>query len=161
MLRTDTTALFERLREANILLQEVLTGAHENMSSLENALVDARLRIRRTMNDVDRAQRRRQPTRWSEHIDAFHSVTRRCSATFPSRHPFETHGRALVQAVELIDKSNRRTEDAVAERRDRSIRWSPRSTVKTEDLEQRLQRFTALLDESLESATPAHAISAA
>jgi len=32
MLRSDTTALFERLREANILLQEVLSGAHENMS---------------------------------------------------------------------------------------------------------------------------------
>ena len=29
MLRSDTTALFERLREANILLQEVLSGAHE------------------------------------------------------------------------------------------------------------------------------------
>src|SRR5262249_25728247 len=31
MLRSDTTALFERLREANILLQEQLSGAHENM----------------------------------------------------------------------------------------------------------------------------------
>ena len=27
MLRSDTTALFERLREANILLQEVLSAA--------------------------------------------------------------------------------------------------------------------------------------
>ncbi len=35
MLRSDTTALFERLREANILLQEVLSGAHENMSEIE------------------------------------------------------------------------------------------------------------------------------
>ena len=39
MLRSDTTALFERLREANILLQEVLSGAHENMSSLERTMV--------------------------------------------------------------------------------------------------------------------------
>ena len=38
MLRSDTTTLFERLREANILLQEVLTGAHENMSAIENTL---------------------------------------------------------------------------------------------------------------------------
>ena len=37
MLRADTTALFERLREANILLQEVLSGAHENMSEIEAA----------------------------------------------------------------------------------------------------------------------------
>ena len=39
MLRADTTTLFERLREANILLQEVLSGAHENMSAIENTLV--------------------------------------------------------------------------------------------------------------------------
>src|SRR5260370_21630361 len=34
ILRTDTVALFERLREGNILLQEVLTGAHYNLNSL-------------------------------------------------------------------------------------------------------------------------------
>jgi len=39
MLRSDTTALFERLREANILLQEVLSGAHENMGEIESTLV--------------------------------------------------------------------------------------------------------------------------
>src|SRR6202166_2327144 len=39
ILRTDTVALFERLREGNILLQEVLTGAHDNLNSLERALV--------------------------------------------------------------------------------------------------------------------------
>ena len=39
MLRSDTTALFERLREANILLQEVLSGAHDNMSSIEHTMV--------------------------------------------------------------------------------------------------------------------------
>src|SRR5438876_6153150 len=39
MLRADTNALFERLREANILLQEVLSGAHENMSGIEGTLV--------------------------------------------------------------------------------------------------------------------------
>jgi len=38
MLRSDSTALFERLREANILLQEVLSGAHENMSSIEHTM---------------------------------------------------------------------------------------------------------------------------
>jgi len=32
ILRTDTVALFERLREGNILLQEVLTGAHDNLT---------------------------------------------------------------------------------------------------------------------------------
>jgi len=39
MLRSDTTALFERLREANILLQEVLSGAHDNLGEIEGTLV--------------------------------------------------------------------------------------------------------------------------
>ena len=39
MLRSDTATLFERLREANILLQEVLTGSHENLSAIEHTLV--------------------------------------------------------------------------------------------------------------------------
>ena len=52
MLRSDTTALFERLREANILLQEVLSGAHENMSSLERTMVTRVAAFVTAMNDV-------------------------------------------------------------------------------------------------------------
>ena len=60
MLRSDTTALFERLREANILLQEVLSGAHENMSEIESTLVDARRRFRRCHERRGAEDRRRQ-----------------------------------------------------------------------------------------------------
>ena len=52
MLRSDTTTLFERLREANILLQEVLSGAHENMSAIENTLVTRVSEFVATMNEV-------------------------------------------------------------------------------------------------------------
>src|SRR5208282_6741408 len=52
MLRSDTTALFERLREANILLQEVLSGAHENMSSLERTMVTRVSEFVAAMNDL-------------------------------------------------------------------------------------------------------------
>ena len=52
MLRSDTTALFERLREANILLQEVLSGAHENMSEIESTLVTRVADFVAAMNDV-------------------------------------------------------------------------------------------------------------
>ena len=38
MLRTDTVSLFERLREANFLLQEVMSGSQENLGKLEAAL---------------------------------------------------------------------------------------------------------------------------
>ncbi len=52
MLRSDTTALFERLREANILLQEVLSGAHDNMSEIESTLVTRVADFVAAMNDV-------------------------------------------------------------------------------------------------------------
>ena len=60
MLRSDTTALFERLREANILLQEVLSGAHENMSAIENTLVTRVSEFVTTMNEVAREDRHRE-----------------------------------------------------------------------------------------------------
>jgi len=52
MLRADTTSLFERLREANILLQEVLSGTHENMGALENTLMMRVSEFVTAMNDV-------------------------------------------------------------------------------------------------------------
>ena len=52
ILRTDTVALFERLCEGNILLQEVLTGAHDNLNSLERALVTRVADFVSAMNDV-------------------------------------------------------------------------------------------------------------
>ena len=63
MLRSDTTTLFERLREANILLQEVLSGAHENMSAIENTLVTRVSEFVATMNEVSEQQRRDQRAR--------------------------------------------------------------------------------------------------
>ena len=74
MLRSDTTTLFERLREANILLQEVLSGAHENMSAIENTLVTRVSEFVATMNEV--AERSGVASNQvDQHISSFHAVT--------------------------------------------------------------------------------------
>src|ERR1041384_3811398 len=52
MLRNDTSALFERLREANVLLQEVLGGATENLSKIETTLSRRVSEFVSTMNDI-------------------------------------------------------------------------------------------------------------
>ena len=52
MLRNDTSALFERLREANVLLQEVLGGATENLSTIETTLSGRVAEFVTTMNDI-------------------------------------------------------------------------------------------------------------
>ena len=52
MLRNDTSALFERLREANVLLQEVLGGATENLAKIETNLSRRVSEFVATMNDI-------------------------------------------------------------------------------------------------------------
>ena len=83
MLRSDTTALFERLREANILLQEVLSGAHENMSEIESTLVTRVSDFVAAMNEV--AQKTGAANSEVErNIATSRAWPRRRSATLPS-----------------------------------------------------------------------------
>src|SRR6185312_13371282 len=65
---------------------------------------------------------------------------------------FESHGRELAKAIEQIERSNMRTEDAVNERRVTLDSLISTLDIRTEDLDQRLKRFAGLLDESLEAA---------
>jgi hypothetical protein len=65
---------------------------------------------------------------------------------------FDTHGRSLAEAVALIDRSNRRTEGALSERRLELEALVTTLDSKGNDLEQRLTRFSSLLDQSLEGA---------
>ena len=94
MLRADTTTLFERLREANILLQEVLSGAHENMSALENTLVTRVSEFVTTMNEV--AERSGvASSQVDQHISSFHAVTSKVLGDLAGlAGQFEQHGRA-------------------------------------------------------------------
>ena len=65
MLRSDSTALFERLREANILLQEVLSGAQENMSSIERTMVARVSEFVAAMTDLTSKSGDHHRPRWS------------------------------------------------------------------------------------------------
>src|SRR5207249_2189150 len=103
MLRSDTTALYERLREANILLQEVLSGAHENMSDIESTLVARVADFVAAMNDV------------SEKAGTANSEVERNVASFREMSvatlsdlsqiagQFDTHARSLADAVASIE----------------------------------------------------------
>jgi hypothetical protein len=153
MLRADTTTLFERLREANILLQEVLSGAHENMSALENTLVTRVSEFVTTMNEV--AERGGVASNQvDQHISSFHAVTSRVLGDLAQlAGQFEQHGKGLAEAVALIDHSNRRTEEQLTERRSSLESVVSTLDTRTEDIESRLKRFSSLLDEALEGAS--------
>jgi hypothetical protein len=65
---------------------------------------------------------------------------------------FADHGNALVDAAALVEKSNRSTTASVAERRAELESLVTTIDLRTTDLDQRLTRFTGLLDESLAAA---------
>jgi archaellum component FlaC len=88
-----------------------------------------------------------------ENIGKFHNVTTRVLGDLAQlATQFETHGRGLAEAVDLIDRSNRRTEDTLSERRVALDSVLSTLDIRTDDLEQRLKRFAGLLDESLDAA---------
>ena len=152
MLRSDTTTLFERLREANILLQEVLSGAHENMSSLENTLVTRVSEFVSSMNAINE-QSGVASSKVEEQIGKFGSLTARALGDLSQlAAQFQAHGRGLAEAVELIDRSNQRTDETLGERRASLDSLVATLDNRTQEIEQRLKRFTGLLDETLDSA---------
>ena len=152
ILRTDTVALFERLREGNILLQEVLTGAHDNLNSLERALVTRVADFVSAMNDVTSRNGTATQT-LEDQLGIFNVKTARALEDLGSlSSQFDNHGRALVEAAAMVEQSNRSTTASVAERKATLESLVTTIDLRTADLDQRLSRFTSLLDESLAAA---------
>jgi hypothetical protein len=140
MLRADTTALFERLREANIMLQEVLSGSHENMSALENTLM---LRVSEFVNAMHEVTTStgEATDRVERNITNFRDITSHVVTDLGQlAEQFDIHGRELAKAAELVDSSNQRTEDTVNERRVQLDSLVSTLDIRTEDIEQRLKR---------------------
>jgi Apolipoprotein A1/A4/E domain len=153
MLRSDSTALFERLREANILLQEVLSGAQENMSSIEHTMAARISEFVAAMNDLN-TKSGVTTGKIDQHLGAFNNVTSRVLTDLGDlADQFSSHGRTLTEAVELLETSNRRTEDSIVTRHATIETLVSTLDARTEDFGQRLQRFSGLLDESLDTAT--------
>jgi len=153
MLRADTTSMFERLREANIMLQEVLSGAHENVGALENTLM---LRVSEFVTAIQEvaASTGNTTDRVERNITNFRDITSRVVTDLGQlANQFDVHGRELADTASLIERSNERTEASVGERRLQLDALVATLDVRTEDLEQRLRRFSGLLDESLEAAS--------
>jgi chaperonin cofactor prefoldin len=65
---------------------------------------------------------------------------------------FEAHGKSLVEAATVVEQSNRSTTASVAERKATLESLVTTIDLRTTDLDQRLSRFTSLLDESLAAA---------
>jgi len=153
MLRSDSTALFERLREANILLQEVLSGAHENMNSIEHTMATRVSEFVAAMNDLT-GKSSATTSKIEQHLGTFNTVTGKVLRDLGDLSgQFNQHGRSLAEAVQLLEISNRKAEETTGARQTSLEGLVTTLDLRTNDFEQRLQRFSSLLDESLDAAT--------
>ena len=152
MLRSDSTALFERLRDANSLLQEVLSGAQNNMGAIEQLLSSRVTEFVSTMNNL-LERTGATTTHMDEHISSFYGLTTKVLGDLGDlAGQFDLHGKSLVEAVELLDKSNRRTEDLINERRTDLDGLMTGLDIAHRGSRSAARRFSGLLDESLVAA---------
>jgi Skp family chaperone for outer membrane proteins len=130
----------------------VLTGAHDNLNSLERALVTRVADFVSAMNDV--TSRNGVATQTLEdQLNVFNSKTSKALENLGALSgEFESHGKALVDAAAAVEQANRSTTVSVADRKSQLEALVTTIDQRTTDLDQRLSRFTGLLDESLAAA---------
>lgn len=150
ILRTDTVALFERLREGNIPLQEVLTGAHDNLNSLSARSSPAWPTVS-AMNDVTSAQRRCD-VRWktssrssTQRRQGRWKISARCRPSSILTKLLEAAGRGRAKQPQHHHLARRAQGDA-------GIAGHHHRSQDRRDSISGLSRFTGLFDESLAAA---------
>src|SRR5262249_32604533 len=65
---------------------------------------------------------------------------------------FESHGKLLTEAAQMIDQSNTKTNQTVADKKVMLDSLVTTLDLRTTDLDQRLSRFNSLLEESMQAA---------
>src|SRR5262249_35483539 len=96
MLRNDIGALFERLREANSLLQEVLSGSTENLGAIESSLSTRVAEFVSSMNDVGERSNA-AGIQVDEHIRSFQTVSANVLREITAlAEQFDQHGQTLA-----------------------------------------------------------------
>src|SRR5262249_56759197 len=92
--------------------------------------------------------------RMGDHIGQFYGVTTKTLHDLTAlASGFDGQGRSLAQAVELVETSNRRTDEVLGARRAALDEVAAGLDSRTADLDARLQRFSGLLTETLDGRT--------
>ena len=92
-------SLFEGLREANILLQETMSGSQENLGKLETALTTRVSQFATVMNDVTTRNGVATQT-LEDQLSVFNTKTSKALENLGSlSSEFERHGKELVEAA--------------------------------------------------------------
>src|SRR5262249_51546809 len=152
MLRSDATALFERLRDANGTLQEVLGGAQTNLNAIEQILST---RVAEFVSTLEQLLDTTDSTtgRLDRQVSSFYGLPSRVLGDLGELAvQFDGHGKALVDAVTLLEKANDDTMASVTERKNAIEELAVAADSRTEQLDKHLKKFSNLIDISLRSA---------
>lgn len=151
-LRADTLTMFERMREGNILLQEVINSAHKNLGSLEHTLATRISELVSTLKNVTETNGVTSE-KVAEQLALFNGKTTAALRDLASlAQHFDAQGRALADAAAMVDLSNRQTAETVNDRKATLEQLVTTIDLRTADLDQRLSRFASLLDDSMKAA---------
>ncbi len=123
------------------------------MSSIEHTMASRIAEFVAAMNELS-SKSGATTSKVEQHLGAFNNVTSRVLTDLGDlADQFSSHGRTLTEAVELLETSNRRTEDTIVTRQATIDTLVSVLDARTADFGQRLERFSGLLDESLDTAT--------
>jgi len=104
------------------------------------------------MNDVTSRNGLRRRTWKTSSMSSIRRPRGRCWISANWSTQFDAHGKALVDAAQVVEQSNKNTTASLAERKLALESLVTTIDLRTTDLDQRLSRFTGLLDESLAAA---------
>jgi hypothetical protein len=152
MLRSDTTTLFERLRDANGVLQQVLGGAQTNLNAIEQVLST---RVGEFVSTVEQLVDAAGATtgKLDRQVSSFYGLTTRVLGDLGELAvQFDGHGKALADAVALLEKAGDDSLVSATERKDVVEDLARAVDSRTEELNKQLTRFSNLIDVSLRSA---------
>ena len=157
--RSDTTSLLERLREANGLLQEVLGGAHTNLNSIEHVLSTRVAEFVSTIGDI-LENANSTSGKMDEHVSAFYGMTSKVLGDLGDLAvKFEDHGRSLADTMATVEQSHRQSLTAVTDRQTTFEGMINMLNERSDDLDARLKRFSGTLESSSTSPRTAPATS--
>jgi hypothetical protein len=152
MLSSGATALFERLRDANGALQDVLGGAQTNLSTIEKILS---IRVGEFVSTLEQLLDTTDATtgKLDRQVSSFYGLTSRVLGDLGELAvQFDGHGKALGDAVALLEKANNDTMASVTERKNAIEELAMAADGRTEQLDKHLKKFSNLIDVSLRSA---------
>jgi hypothetical protein len=130
----------------------VLGGAQSNLNSIEQILS---VRVNEFVSTMNNLLERTGATTSSmdEHIGSFYGVTQQVLGNLGDlAQQFDAHGRTLSEAVVQLEGVHSRTNSAVTEQNTSLEGLVTALDARTSDLDQRLKRFSTLLDESIHAA---------